>query len=53
MDERCPLKNIEKKISKKQALKVKKKIDHQVIDAFEYAEKSRFPSKNLLDKFYQ
>ena len=51
--QRCPLKNIEKKISKKIALKVKKKIDHQVIDAFEYAEKSSFPSKNLLDKFYQ
>ena len=51
--QKCPLKNIEKKISKKQALKVKKKIDDQVIDAFDYAEKSSFPSKNLLHKFYQ
>ena len=51
--QKCPLKNIEKKISKKQALKIKKKIDDQVIDAFDYAEKSSFPSKNLLHKFYQ
>ena len=49
---KCPLKKIEKKLAKNNLTTIKNKIDDEVTDAFNFAKKSKFPKKNLLEKFY-
>jgi len=49
---KCPLKNIEKKLTKNNLTTIKNKIDDEVADAFNFAKKSNFPKKSFLKKFY-
>ena len=52
----CPLKNISKAVQRKKMLtekdkkKIEKKIDREILSAFNHAEKSKFPSKSELNK---
>lgn len=47
----CPLKKIEKKLSKKEIFKIKSKIDNEVFRSFNFAKNSSFPKKSILKKF--
>ena len=49
---KCPLKKIEKKLTKNNLTTIKNKIDDEVVDAFNFAKKSNFPKKSFLKKFY-
>jgi pyruvate dehydrogenase E1 component alpha subunit len=53
---RCPLKYIRKKLGKKynKSLNIiEKKVDKEIKAAFEFAKKSKFPKKQLLEKLYK
>ena len=53
---RCPLKYIRKKLEKKynKSLNIiEKKVDIEIKAAFEFAKKSKFPKKKLLEKLYK
>jgi len=49
---RCPLKKIKSEIKKEKTLYFEKKIDQEVLQAFAFAKKSKFPNKKLLKNFY-
>ena len=54
---KCPIKNYKHYLKNKRYLsdinemKIKKKIEKEITKAFEFAKKSKFPKKELLNKF--
>ena len=51
----CPLKIIEKKIglNKKNIKNIKNKIDKEIKNSFDYAKKSSFPNKEIINKLFR